>query len=83
MSYLRVKHLLRYVSVHIGKLILMVVTKTLQTEYTLTMLDQKDGYSTDIVRTKLTRDIAGITKEIHDELIMAVDELIPVKEHGA
>jgi hypothetical protein len=83
MFCLGVKHLARYVSVHSGGLILMVIMKTLQTKYTLETLNPKDDYSTEIVRSKFTRDVASTFKEVHEELIMAIDDLIPETEHSA
>jgi hypothetical protein len=83
MSYLRVKHSKKCVSVHNGELILMGIMKTLQTEYTLETLNHKDEYTTDVIRSKLTRNLANTFKDLHEELIMAVDDLIPETEHSA
>jgi len=46
-------------------------------------LNPKDEYSTEIIRSKFTRDVVSTFKEIHEELIMAMDDLIPETEHGA
>jgi cytochrome P450 len=52
----------------------------LQPEYTLDLLDMSDEYHTDIIRSKLTRNIAATFNEVREELIMAMDDLIPT--HG-
>ena len=44
------------------------------------MLNPKDGYSTDVIRSKLTRDVAATFKDLREELVMAMDDLIPVCE---
>ena len=41
-----------------------------------------DTYSTDVIRSKLTRDVAGIYKQIREELVMAMDESIPTRHDG-
>jgi hypothetical protein len=40
------------------------------------MLNPKDGYSTDVIRSKLTRDVAVTFKDVREELVMAMDDLI-------
>jgi hypothetical protein len=62
---------------------LMGIVKILQSEYTLGILNPKDGYSTELIRTKFTRDTASTFKEAREELVMAMDDLIPATEHGA
>ncbi|KAF8488648.1 cytochrome P450 [Russula emetica] len=54
----------------------------LQPDYTLQLLDANNEYHTDIIRTKLTRDVAGTFKEVHEELVMAMDDFIPTHEHN-
>ncbi len=66
-----------------GELILIRVIQLLQAEYTLKVLNANDRYSVDIVRSQLTRNIASTFKEIREELIMAVDDLIPTYEDSA
>jgi hypothetical protein len=41
-----------------------------------------DIYAIDVIRSKLGRDIPGIFQEISEELVMAMDDLIPRHEHG-
>ena len=53
-----------------------------QAEYTINLLNPRDEYSTEIIRSKFTRDVASTFKEVHEELIMAMDELIPETEHS-
>jgi len=55
--------------------------ETLQSEYTIDILNPKDEYSKEIIRSKFTRDIASAFKEAQEELIMAMDDLIPASEH--
>ncbi|KAF8274996.1 cytochrome P450 [Lactarius quietus] len=50
----------------------------LQSEYTVDLLDPDDDRHTDIIRSKLTRNIADTFKEVHDELIQSLDASIPV-----
>ena len=44
------------------------------------MLDPKDEYSIEIIRSKLTRDVASTFEEIRGELIMAIDDWIPTSD---
>jgi hypothetical protein len=41
-----------------------------------------DEFHTDIIRSKLTRNIAATFKEVREELIMGMDDLIPMHENG-
>jgi hypothetical protein len=82
-SYLGGDYLSKCVSVENGELILMRIMKTLQSEYTIDILNPKDEYSKEIIRSKFTRDIASAFKEAQEELIMAMDDLIPASEHSA
>jgi hypothetical protein len=66
-----------------GELILMGIMKSLQVKYTLDLLNPKDGYSTEIIRCKFTRDVASTFEEVRAELIMAMGDLIPTSEYGA
>ncbi|KAF8271105.1 hypothetical protein EI94DRAFT_635637 [Lactarius quietus] len=56
------------------------VDEFLQAEYTLDLLDIDDDYHADIMRSKLTRNIADSFKEVLDELVQSLDASIPV--HG-
>ena len=51
-------------------------------DHTLRMLNNEDMYQNDVIRTKLTRNIATIFHEVHDELIEALSELIPAGTDG-
>jgi len=57
--------------------------KILQLDYTLGLLDANDGYSTEIIRTKFTRDIASSFNIVCEELITGMDDLIPATEDSA
>jgi hypothetical protein len=61
----------------------METMKLLQFDYTIGLLNPKDTYSTDLVRSKFTRDISSLFKTACEELIIAIDDLIPATEHGA
>ncbi|KAF8463176.1 cytochrome P450 [Russula ochroleuca] len=54
--------------------------EAIQSEYTLNILNPSDKYSTDIIRSKLMRDVAATFKETREELVMAMDDLIPTRE---
>jgi hypothetical protein len=54
-----------------------------QAEYTLDLLVDEDEYHTDVIRPQLTRNIGNTFKEFREELIMAMDDLIPIREDGA
>ncbi|KAF8477701.1 cytochrome P450 [Russula ochroleuca] len=51
----------------------------LQPEYTLDLLNMNDSFHTDVIRSKLTRNIAVTFKEVREELIMAIDDFIPMR----
>jgi len=50
----------------------------LKPEYTLDFLNMSDSLQTDIIRSKLTWNIAVTFKEVREELIMAMDDFIPM-----
>ena len=82
MSCLRVNQEKKSVgaSVQNDELILMWIIQLIQSEYTVGLLDENDQYTTDIIRSQLTRNIANTFKEVREELIMAMDDLIPARE---
>jgi hypothetical protein len=41
-----------------------------------------DSFHTDVIRSKLTRNIAVTFKEVREELIMAIDDFIPMRGDG-
>jgi len=41
-----------------------------------------DEYITTVVRSKLTRNIAVTFKDVREELVMAMDDLVPIQEHS-
>ena len=61
----------------------MGIMKSFQSEYTIDLLNAKDPYFIDLLRSKFARDFAGTLKDAHEELIMAIDDFIPACEHGA
>ena len=61
----------------------MGIMKIFQAEYTIDVLNPEDEYSTEIIRSKFSRDTAGIFKEVQKEFIIAMDGLIPENERGA
>ncbi|KAF8463173.1 hypothetical protein DFH94DRAFT_686799 [Russula ochroleuca] len=54
----------------------------LQAEYTLDILDLNDEFHTDVIRSKLTQNIAVAFKEGREELIMAMDDVISMRGDG-
>jgi hypothetical protein len=51
-------------------------------DYTLDLLDKHDEYHTEVIRSKLTRNIAAAFKEVREELVYALEDLIPTGEGG-
>ena len=47
------------------------------------VLDSDNMYHVDIIRTKLTRNIADTFKEVRDELVRSLDASIPARGDGA
>ena len=41
-----------------------------------------DSYHTDVIRTKLTRNIAATFKDVREEFVMAMNDLIPMRGDG-
>jgi len=48
-----------------------------EAEYTFGMLNEEDYYHTHVIRSSLTRGIAAISDQVHDEAVEALAELIP------
>jgi hypothetical protein len=46
------------------------------------MLNAEDRYQTHVIRSKLTRNIATTFGQVQDELVQALEELIPVPSGG-
>lgn len=46
------------------------------------MLNSEDTYEIDLVRSKLTRNIATTFEQVRDEVIKALAELIPADGDG-
>jgi len=55
------------------------VREFFQLEYTQDLLDMDDEYHIDVIRTKLTRNIAATFKEVREELVRSLDTSIPVR----
>jgi len=53
-----------------------------QTEYTFGMLNEEDKYHNGVIRSRLTRSIADIFDQVHDEAAKAWAELIPGASDG-
>ncbi|KAH9975535.1 cytochrome P450 [Lactifluus volemus] len=51
-----------------------------QPEYTFMLLNLADRYHLDIIRSKLTRNIAATFEEVHEELVLAFDDLIQTRD---
>lgn len=52
----------------------------IQPEYTLDLLNMNDEYHTDVIRSKLTRNIAVTFKEVREELVSALDDFLPTSD---
>jgi cytochrome P450 len=53
------------------------VREFFQMKYTMDVLDLDNVYHVDIIRTRLTRNIADIFKKVRDELVRSLDASIP------
>jgi hypothetical protein len=53
-----------------------------EAEYTFGMLNEEDYYHTHVIRSSLTRGIAAISDQVHDEAVEALAELIPGASDG-
>jgi hypothetical protein len=42
----------------------------------------EDSYQNEVIRGKLTRNIAVTFNEVQDEIVLALDELIPASSNG-
>jgi hypothetical protein len=58
------------------------VGEFLQMKYTMDPLDLDNSYHVDIIRTKLSRNIADTFKEVRDELVRFLDASIPIHGDG-
>ncbi|KAI9447173.1 hypothetical protein BJY52DRAFT_1193545 [Lactarius psammicola] len=56
--------------------------ESIQFEYTIDLLEMDNDYHTDVIRSKLTRNIALTFDEVRDELIRSLDASIPVNGDG-
>jgi len=50
--------------------------------YILDFLEPNDMYTTDVIRWKLTRNIATTFEEVRDELVRSLDAYIPTRGDG-
>jgi hypothetical protein len=82
MSCLEVDLRAKYVGVQNCVFILKRIFQAIQAEYTLKLLKPSDRYATGVLRSKLMRDVAVIFKESYEELVMATDDLIPIRENS-
>jgi hypothetical protein len=54
----------------------------LQSKYTFRYLNMDDSYQRNVVRSKLTRNIAATFDPVHDELVGALRDFIPTIDQG-
>ncbi|KAN0118523.1 Cytochrome P450 [Russula decolorans] len=54
---------------------------TVQPPYTLGIPSTSDPYLTKVARSKLTRETASMFEDVREELVMAMDDLVPTDEH--
>ena len=53
------------------------LSQILQSEYTLGLPNDDSFYHSDVIRSKLTRNIATTFKDVYDELISSLEDSIP------
>ena len=58
------------------------ISQFIQKDYTLGMLSKDDQYHVDIIAARLTRNIAVTFKEVREEVIHGLKDLIPADEHS-
>lgn len=58
------------------------ISQLIQPDYTVDLLEKDNIYHADVVRTKLTRNIAVTFKDVHEEIINALEDLIPTGKDG-
>ena len=58
------------------------LSQILQSEYTLDLPNDDKFYHSDVIRSKLTRNIAATFKDVYDEIINALEDAIPTDEDG-
>ncbi len=56
--------------------------QSLQVKYTLDLLEPNNTFSIDVIRWKLTRNIATTFEEVRDELVRSLDACIPMCGDG-
>ncbi len=56
------------------------LSQSLEIDYTLDLLNKDDIYHAEVIRSKLTRNIAVTFKEVREELINALEDSIPTDE---
>ncbi|KAI0287733.1 cytochrome P450 [Russula brevipes] len=52
----------------------------IEADYTLGLLNAKDPYYMDVLRSRLTRNSAATFKEVHEELVKALGDRVPTHE---
>ena len=56
------------------------LSQSLEIDYTLDLLNKDDIYHAEVIRSKLTRNLAVTFKEVREELINALEDSIPTDE---
>ena len=56
------------------------LSQSLEIDYTLDLLNKDDIYHAEVIRSKLTRNLAVTFKEVREELINALEDSIPIVE---
>ncbi len=54
----------------------------LQTAYTMDFREKHSNYHSDVIRSKLIRMVPTIFQDIHDELVLALNDIIPTVSEG-
>ncbi|KAI9509456.1 cytochrome P450 [Russula earlei] len=59
---------------------LVPLAEIIQTKYTLEYLNMQDTYHRAVLRSKLSRNTAVLFDQVHDELVCALRDFIPISE---
>jgi hypothetical protein len=60
----------------------LLLRQIVQADYTLGNLNEEDTYHISVIRSKLTRNIAGTFNQLCDELSAALEDYIPTDNEG-
>ena len=61
---------------------MLIGSQIISMKYNLGRETHENPYHVTVVRQHLTRQLATVFSDMHDELVTAFDELVPVGVHG-